>query len=391
MFKTGRIIFLLSLFLIVFQMSCNKGVEVPLESPEPEIEAGSWKLIGLEGEMVMTIAVHPKIPSIIYAGTGSNFSAGTRGKIYKTTDWGRTWNAILHDVSPTVIVIDQQDPNVIYVGLGTANFTRPGLLKSIDGGLTWSQADSGIDFGVEGINLASLAIDPRDSRILYAGTGGFWPGSLYKSTNAGKSWTDLRRVGRGSAVSALESTVLSIAIDPHNPDVIYVGTTNNLLKSTDGGLTWNYTALREDGSGVAGFELEGGAANAIVLSKHTQDRIYFRSCTGFNRSDDGEQTYRTFNIGLPVVNMVGHGEIVSVCSIIEHPQIDGKLFVTARIVSGHYHIRHNLFVSTNFGERWVEAGDTSFNRYSMQLAMTSNLRYLVSATDNGVYLFRMKR
>jgi photosystem II stability/assembly factor-like uncharacterized protein len=375
MFKTGQIVFLLSLFLIVFQMSCNKGVEVPLESPEPEIEAGSWKLIGLEGEMVMTIAVHPKIPSIIYTGTGSNFSAGTRGKIYKTTDWGRTWNAILHDVSPTVIVIDQQDPNVIYVGLGTANFTRPGLLKSIDGGLTWSQADSGIDFGVEGINLASLAIDPRDSRILYAGTGGFWPGSLYKSTNAGKSWTDLRRVGRGPAVSALESTVLSIAIDPHNPDVIYVGTTNNLLKSTDGGLTWNYTALREDGMG----------ATCVVVSQHQSDRIYFHSQHGFTRSDDGGRTYLILNTGLPATEIRGIRAVI-LSSIIEDPVSKGKLFVSAFTGAGH-----QLYFSNSSGELWFSSIDNAFNRHIIDLQLASNRKYLIAGTENGVYLFRMKR
>lgn len=355
--------------------------------PPPDLEVGKWRLIGLEGERVQTIAVNHQYPNIIYAGTGINFDAGTSGKLYKTSDWGQTWVTLVHDVHSTVVVLDPIDNIKIYAVFGTANFTKPGILKSTDGGISWIHADSGIYFGVDGIRIASLVLDLINTNVIYAGTAGFWPGSLYKSTDAGGSWINLGQVGTGPAVGSLKSNIISITLDPWNEGVIYVGTTNNLLKSTDGGITWDFTALREDGKGVGAFESSAGAVNAIVVSKHKKDRIYFRSQSGFNRSDDGGQSYITFNSGLPMVDMAGFGDVVSVSSIIEHPAMKGKIYLTARTESG-YTVKHNLFYSNNFGESWVATGDTALV-YVRDIKMTSNSMYIVTGANNGVYLFRI--
>lgn len=339
-----------------------------------QFEVGKWKLIGLENSIVSAIATDPENANIIYAGTASNFSAGTRGKVYKTTDWGGTWSTLVNDVSPTVIVIDPHNRQVIYVGLGAANFTRPGILKSIDGGLTWRRTDSGIDFGVEGIGVGSLAVDPSNSNVLYAGTGGIWAGSLYKTTNAGNSWTDLGKVGSGPAVGSLRGTVTSITLDPHDTEVIYVGTTNDLLKSTDAGFTWNFTALHGDGSGTT----------YVVASKHQKDMVYFNSQYGFTRSDDGGKSYRIMNTGLPITTRGGI-TAVRVGTIIEHPTAQGNIFLAAFTDLGY-----QMHYSDKWGESWKMIEDISFKKSIVDMKLTMQQNYMIAGTDYGVYVLRIK-
>ncbi|MCD6506068.1 hypothetical protein J7M22_05515 [Candidatus Poribacteria bacterium] len=102
---------------------------------------------------------------------------------------------------------------VIY--MGTVN---KGLYRSEDGGRSWGKIGKGID------PLAwiySIAIDPKDNRILYIGT----EGGVYKSTDGGESWVRLD----------LKTTVFSIVINPLNPKIIYAGK----FKSEDGGRRWD--------------------------------------------------------------------------------------------------------------------------------------------------------
>lgn len=98
------------------------------------------------------------------------------------------------------------------------------LLKSADDGITWTS----LSFGQAPI--LSLALDPIDPEILYKGTehAGFW-----KSLDGGSTWTSLNQ-GLGNL------DVWSIGVDPNSPSTIYAGTDSGLYKSTDGGSSWSY-------------------------------------------------------------------------------------------------------------------------------------------------------
>ncbi|MGA7291949.1 MAG: hypothetical protein WBW53_18010 [Terriglobales bacterium] len=248
------------------------------------VNGGIWKTIDagvvwtpiFDGRPVASIgalAVAPSDPKIIYAGTGesdirSDLSSGNG--VYKSTDAGATWTHIGLDDTRQIsrIVIDPQDPNIVYVGaLGHAygpNDER-GVYESVDGGMHWTRV---LNLGSE-IGISDLAISSTTPRLLFAGAWnahrGPWvryspiegPGSgLYRSQDAGKTWSRLEgnglpggdwgRVGvavspDGRRVYALifiqAKTETQIKTPPH-PHIHAPANESGLYRSDDGGNTW---------------------------------------------------------------------------------------------------------------------------------------------------------
>ena len=89
----------------------------------------SWQFLGLQNENITSIAINPQSDSILYAGSYSDFSAGTYGRIFKSSDGGFSWDTLVYGVSVNQLEIDQHNTNVIYAALGGANFTNPGISK----------------------------------------------------------------------------------------------------------------------------------------------------------------------------------------------------------------------------------------------------------------------
>src|SRR6185369_3160104 len=108
-----------------------------------------------------------------------------------------------------------------------------GIFKSIDGGRTWKPILEGIPTG---FIQANLAIAPSNTKRLYASVAAGGGVAIYRSDDAGEHWaratTDARPAGR------IGGGDLSVpAVDPKNPDTVYVASTVT-WKSTDGGKTW---------------------------------------------------------------------------------------------------------------------------------------------------------
>jgi photosystem II stability/assembly factor-like uncharacterized protein len=192
----------------------------------------------------------PSQPNVFYVGQ-------VNGGVWKTDDFGRTWNPIFDD-QPTqsigAIAVAPSDPNIVYVSSGEG-LHRPdlsignGIYKSTDAGKTWTHLGL-----VDGQQIPALAIDPRDPNKVFAAVLGHPYGpseerGIYRSTDGGQTW---QRV-----ISKDENTGGSdVEIDPSNPDVVYAsmwearegpwedgnefnGTGGGLFKSTDGGSTWH--------------------------------------------------------------------------------------------------------------------------------------------------------
>ncbi len=149
-----------------------------------------WRNIGpFRGGRTRAIAGVPSQPNLYYM-------APVNGGVFKTTDYGRTWQPIFDDqptASVGAIAVAASDPNVVYVGSGEG-LHRPdlsvgdGIYKSIDAGKTWTH------LGLrDGQQIAQLAVDPQNPDRLFAAVGGHPYGpneerGLFRSLDGGKTF-----------------------------------------------------------------------------------------------------------------------------------------------------------------------------------------------------------
>jgi photosystem II stability/assembly factor-like uncharacterized protein len=220
--------------------------------PENLYQELHWRMIGpFRGGRTRAAAGVPSQPNVFYV-------AQVNGGVWKTDDYGRTWNPIFdHESTQSIgaIAVAPSDPNIVYVSSGEG-LHRPdlsvgnGIYKSTDAGKTWTHLGGLVD----GQQIPALAVDPRNANKVFAAVLGHPYGpseerGIYRSTDGGQTW---QRV-----ISKDENTGGSdVEIDPANPDVVYAsmwearegpwednnevnGTGGGLFKSTDGGSTWH--------------------------------------------------------------------------------------------------------------------------------------------------------
>jgi photosystem II stability/assembly factor-like uncharacterized protein len=244
------------------------------------------------------IAVAPSDPNTIYAGTGesdirSDLSSGNG--VYKSMDAGSTWTHVgLEDTRQiSRIVIDPQDPNVVYVGaLGHAygpNEQR-GVFKSVDGGKHWAKV---LDQGSE-IGISDLAICSGNPQLLFAGTWNThrppWstyapndgPSSgLYRSQDAGKTWSRLS--GKGLPEGDWGRIGINVASDGKRVYALIQAKKSGLYRSDDGGDTW---ILQNDDSRLTS---RAWYFNSITIDPQNSDVLYIPNVALY-RSEDGGKT-----------------------------------------------------------------------------------------------------
>jgi photosystem II stability/assembly factor-like uncharacterized protein len=226
------------------------GSTTAQQVPENTYQDLHWRMIGpFRGGRTRAAAGVPSQSNVFYV-------AQVNGGVWKSDDYGRIWTPIFdHESTQSIgaIAVAPSNPNIVYVGSGEG-LHRPdlsvgnGIYKSTDAGKTWTH------LGLrDGLQIPALAIDPRDPNKIFAAVLGHPYGpneerGLFRSTDGGQTWQ--------KAIYKDENTGASdVEIDPSNPDVIYAsmwearegpwednnevnGTGGGLFKSTDGGSTW---------------------------------------------------------------------------------------------------------------------------------------------------------
>src|SRR2546423_12374542 len=222
-----------------------------------------WRSIGPgRGGRVRALAGVPSQLSVFYM-------AQVNGGVWKTDDYGRTWNPIFDD-QPTgsvgSIAIAPSDPNIIYVGSGEG-LQRPdlsvgdGVYKSTDAGKTWTH------LGLrEGQQIPQIAVDPRNANIILVAVAGhpYAPNEergIFRSSDGGQSFEKV--LYKDENVGGAD-----VIFDPKNPDVAYAG----LWEARQGpweNAAWNGTAGGVFKSAHNGREREhvcGGRADGKTLT-----------------------------------------------------------------------------------------------------------------------------
>ena len=198
---------------------------------------GKWRRVntGLANRGVTAVAVDPQAPATVYAGA--------LGGIYKSTNAGADWRASFTQTSrddrinsELELAVDPQHPATVFAITASHNdrsVYESLIYRSQDGGRTWPRSSQVQAVEVPEIPGASvdrpwpapsLAIDPLNPDTLYAGGLG-----VHRSVDGGKTW---RQAGLP------RSPVLALAVDPKETAVVYAGTDAGLSKSTNGGTTW---------------------------------------------------------------------------------------------------------------------------------------------------------
>jgi photosystem II stability/assembly factor-like uncharacterized protein len=212
-------------------------------------DAGAtWTHLGLrEGQQISMMAVDPRDPNRLFvAVAGHPYGPNPERGIYRSTDGGQSFEKVLskdENIGGNDVEIDPSDPNIVYATLwearegpwenGEFSGTSAGIFKSTDGGQTWRQLAGGLPSGIIQAYITIARSDPKQLFAVVAIKGGV---EFYRSADGGETWstvtTDPRprpRIGGGDLPIP--------AIDPKNPDVVYVVSTVT-WKSTDGGKTW---------------------------------------------------------------------------------------------------------------------------------------------------------
>ncbi|MCJ7466414.1 MAG: hypothetical protein MUO53_06935, partial [Maribacter sp.] len=199
------------------------------------------------------IAIQQNNPSVVWVGTGEGNPRNSMNLgmgIFKSLDAGKTWKPMGLEATKTIhrILVDPQNPDVIYVGAMGDPFTpseHRGLYKTTDGGQSWKK----ILYTNQQSGIADLIIDPTNPNTLFAAmyehrrtpysftSGG--PGSgIFVTHDGGDNW---KPITDKNGLPAGELGRCGLAIAPSDPNRLYAkieATKNALYRSDDGGYNW---------------------------------------------------------------------------------------------------------------------------------------------------------
>jgi len=307
--------------LVVFLILPDSFAQMPDENI---LGAVHYRSIGptRQGGRFIDFAVYENNPSTFYAALAS-------GGVWRTNNNGISFTSVFDNAGPISvgdIAMDQNNPDILWVGTGEANNSRTayygdGIYKTTDGGQNWK------NMGLKGSqHIGRIIIHPDNSKILWvAAEGPLYSNNdecgVFKTTNGGKSWKKVLSVMRdGKHIG-----VVDLAIEPGNPNVLYAtaydkerepwtfnagGPASGIYKSTDGGKKWNKLegGLPEGILGRIGIDVSASNPNILyaniencnVEGLSTEERWNLMKNgqpLGKGQSEIGDEVYRSDDYG----------------------------------------------------------------------------------------------
>jgi photosystem II stability/assembly factor-like uncharacterized protein len=267
-----------------------------------------WRCIGpFRGGRTVAITGVPREPNVFYM-------APVNGGVWKTDDFGNTWKPMF-DEQPTgsvgAIAVAPSNPNIVYVGSGEG-LQRPdlsvgdGIYKSTDAGKTWTRLDLS-----DAQQITAIVVDPKDPDHVFVSAEGHPYGpnpvrGVFRSTDGGKTFEKV--LYKDENIGAAD-----VVMDPSDSQVLYAALWaarvapwevrsgeyfvipgSGLYKSTDGGSTW-----RPITQGLPTDE-DRLSRIGIAIAPSNPKRVYLNVETkkdkgGIYRSDDAGESWQLVN------------------------------------------------------------------------------------------------
>jgi photosystem II stability/assembly factor-like uncharacterized protein len=285
----------LALYLVGCQKESESIVSIALHPKNPDIlyvatndavyksrdGGGTWeKFPSFSARRVTTLAIDPLLPATIYAGTMGD-------AVYKSPDGGQHWLPHNVGLKEHVSFINQfvfhpAASEQIYAA------TTVGAFYTKDAGREWAERMNGMK---EVHIVTSIAINPKEPAVLYGGT----TGGVYRSDDAATTWKKINSglIPETELMAAMALGVNAIEIDRTKPNVVYAGTTKGLFRTMDKGEHWERI----------GQSLTDPFVSSIVLHPTQSSLLYIGGPAGVWRSQDGGNTWQTMNQGLATLNI----------------------------------------------------------------------------------------
>ncbi len=228
-------------------------------------------------------------------------------------------------------IIDPNNPNIFYVGAPAG-----GIWKSIDAGVNWSPLSDHLpQIGVSGI-----AIDPANSDIIYISTGDDDARDTYsigvlKSTNGGVTWNTTGLTLGSSSVTSNE-----IYIHPNNSNILWIATSQGFYKSTDAGDNWN----KKISGNIKDFKIKPGDPNTI----------YAVSTSKFYKSINGGDSFNIITSGLPDSDPTDADDKPSRFAVEVTPANPEIVYVLSAKQDQTF---QGLYKSVNSGDNFIQTGE----------------------------------
>ncbi len=332
---------------------------------------------GLSGFDVISIEINPLAPDIIYIVSS--------GVVYKSENGGQQWITISYSINSSelgCIAINPIDPSILLVG------AKQGFYRSIDAGNTWSFIPVNDQ---DGLFFFSVVFDPINPENVYAGTTFSY---FYKSTDGGDTWVMKMDVSydrvktiivlnqhpqivyfasnRGvyKSVDAGETFdrffggvgILTFAIHPNNPLIMYVSTSLLLYKSKDGGMNWEVVENWAN-------KIDRGP-NVVIFDFQNPDIIYAgtRGSGLFKTIDNGENWEASYK-GIHANDITG---------IAQSTQYSNVFYASAYL--------GGVFKSIDNGASWVSLGKVMNDSELTGIGVHPNNPNIVLAGDRMGYL-----
>jgi photosystem II stability/assembly factor-like uncharacterized protein len=258
--RRATITHVIAAILVVFA-----GQELAAQAP--------WTPVGPAGGDARAFAPVAGEPNHLYLGT-------TNSWVYESLDQGSTWHRLARlnaaeDLVVDSIIVDSAHASVIFAGGWNPNQSPGGLYVSRDGGRHWSAVEA-----LRGQSIFSLAQSPSQANEIFAGT----LDGVYRSADSGLSWTLISPPGSHEI-----HEVESLAIDPGDPEIVYAGTWHLPWKTEDGGKHWH---------NIKNGVIEDSDVFSMIIDPDKPHTVYLSACSGIYKSENAGELFHRIQ-GIP--------------------------------------------------------------------------------------------